>query len=218
MNFDEWEPIYLKILQDFGFSRVDDEVAGVTLFNLLSGKNLVKLTEFEELLIGKVVCVVGNAPHTFEALPDADVYIAADGAAKKMLEHGTLPAIITTDLDGDVNAQIKANNEGTIVVVHAHGDNIPLLQKYVPRFRGKIIGSTQSTPYTRLINFGGFTDGDRAVCLAAHFEAREILLKNFDFEDVSAEEPEVREIKLKKLKWAKKIIENCGKKSAIKFV
>ncbi|MEM3395952.1 MAG: 6-hydroxymethylpterin diphosphokinase MptE-like protein [Thermoplasmata archaeon] len=218
MNFEEWEPIYLKILKDFGFSRVDDEIAGATLFNLLAGKNLVKLSELEKLLHNRTVCVVGNAPGQIEPLPDADAYITADGATKKVLDSKKVPAIITTDLDGDVNAQIKANSRGSIVIIHAHGDNLPALKRYVPKFRGKVIGSTQSTPYTRLINFGGFTDGDRAVCLASHFQAKEILLKNFDFEDVSAEKPEIKELKLKKLKWAKKIIEECGRKSVIKFV
>lgn len=218
MNFDEWEPLYLKILEDFGFSRIEDEIAGATLFNLLAGKNLVKLSELEKLVKHKVVCVIGNAPGEIEPLPDAETYIATDGATRKMLGHRRLPSIITTDLDGDVNTQIKANSRGSIVIIHAHGDNIPSLEKYVLKFKGKVLGSTQSTPYTRLVNFGGFTDGDRAVCLASHFQAKEILLKNFDFEDVSEEKPETKEIKLRKLKWAKKIIEECGKKSVIKFV
>ncbi|MEM3445696.1 MAG: 6-hydroxymethylpterin diphosphokinase MptE-like protein [Thermoplasmata archaeon] len=218
MNFDEWEPIYLQILKEFGFSRLEDEVAGVTLFNLLAGKNLVKLQELEGLIREKTVCVIGDAPGSIDKLPDAELYIAADGATKKLIECKKLPGIITTDLDGDVGVEIKANAKGSIVIIHAHGDNIQALEKYVPKFRGKILGSTQSTPYTRLVNFGGFTDGDRAVCLASHFRAREILLKNFDFEDVSAERPEDREVKLKKLGWARKIIEECSKKTVIKFV
>lgn len=218
MNFEEWEPIYLNILKEFGFSRTDDEVAGVILFNLLREKNLLKVSELKNMLNSKTVCVVGNAPGKIDGLPQAEVYIAADGAAKKMLACRVLPDIITTDLDGDVEAEIKANSMGSIVIIHAHGDNIPLLEKYVHRFKGKVLGSTQSTPYTRLINFGGFTDGDRAVCLASHFEASEILLKNFDFTDVSAEKEEMREIKGRKLKWAEKIIKECGKKSVIKFV
>lgn len=218
MNFEEWEPSYLKIIKDFGFSRMDDEIAGVTLFNLLSGKNLVKLPELEKLIRHKIVCVVGNAHGELKSLPNAEVYIAANGATKKMLRYKVLPTIITTDLDGDVNAQIKANVAGSIVIIHAHGDNIPALEKYVPKFKGKVLGSTQSVPYTRMINFGGFTDGDRAVCLASHFQAKEILVKNFDFEDVSAESQDMKEIKLKKLKWAKKIIEECGKRSVVRFV
>ncbi|MGB9636707.1 MAG: DNA transporter, partial [Thermoplasmata archaeon] len=92
------------------------------------------------------------------------------------------------------------------------------LEKYVPKFRGRILGSTQSTPFTRLINFGGFTDGDRAVCLASHFNAHKISLVNFNFEDVSAEPPENAERKLKKLMWAKKIIEICGKRTQIQIL
>lgn len=218
MNFEEWEPIYLAIIKEFGFSRAEDEVAGAILFNLLRGKNLLKISELKNMLSSKRVCVLGNAPRAIDALPEAEVYIAADGATKKMLDAKVLPDIITTDLDGDVKAEIEANARGSVAIIHAHGDNIPLLEKYVPKFNGKVLGSTQSTPYTRLINFGGFTDGDRAVCLASHFGAREIIIKNFDFDDVSAENDENKEIKMRKLKWAKKIIEECGKHSLIRFV
>jgi uncharacterized Rossmann fold enzyme len=218
MQFDEWEPLYLQILADFGFSRQEDEVASVVLFNLLAQKKLASIKELKEIISGKIVCVVGNAPRKIDKIPDADVYIAADGATAKMLEHGILPAIITTDLDGDMRALLTANRRGSIAIIHAHGDNIPALETYVPKFKGKVLGSTQSTPFTRLINFGGFTDGDRAVCLAVHLDAQEILLLNFDFEDVFAEAPANAKTKLKKLKWAKKIIEMCSKSGTVRFL
>jgi len=71
----------------------------------------------------------------------------------------------------------------------------------VPRLR-KVIGTTQSRPTNGLYNFGGFTDGDRAVFLAKHLDALKIILIGFDFEDES-----VTLRKHKKLIWAKRLID-----------
>ncbi len=63
-----------------------------------------------------------------------------------------------------------------------------------------------------LYNFGGFTDGDRAVFLAHHFGSRSIQLLGFDFENVG-EKPNCDEkTKLKKLGWAKRLITSLGVK------
>jgi len=51
----------------------------------------------------------------------------------------------------------------------------------VPKLRNPI-GTTQLKPFGKLHNFGGFTDGDRAVCLAEHFKAGLIILAGMDFE------------------------------------
>ncbi len=66
---------------------------------------------------------------------------------------------------------------------------------------GNIIGSTQVQPLENVFNFGGFTDGDRCVFLAKEFQASGIMMIGFDFND-----PDVTDLKKKKLKWAKKLI------------
>ena len=45
----------------------------------------------------------------------------------------------------------------------------------------KCIGTTQSNPFDKIQNFGGFTDGDRGVFLASHFGAKKIILFGMDF-------------------------------------
>ena len=90
---------------------------------------------------------------------------------------------------------------GSIIVVHAHGDNIDSIVKKVPRLK-RVIGTTQSRPLNNVYNFGGFTDGDRCVFLAKHLGAAEIKLVGFDYEDQS-----VTPRKRKKLSWAKRLIE-----------
>jgi len=53
-----------------------------------------------------------------------------------------------------------------------------------------------------LRNYGGFTDGDRAVCIAEHFGAARVTLAGFDFDNPIPDTPS----KLRKLAWARKII------------
>ena len=43
------------------------------------------------------------------------------------------------------------------------------------------IGTTQTNPFNKIQNFGGFTDGDRGVFLASHFDAKKIILFGMDF-------------------------------------
>jgi uncharacterized Rossmann fold enzyme len=71
----------------------------------------------------------------------------------------------------------------------------------VPRLK-RFIATTQAKPFNRVYNFGGFSDGDRCVFVAREFGASKIKLAGFDFED-----PGVNQIKKKKLKWAKKLLE-----------
>ena len=87
------------------------------------------------------------------------------------------------------------------MVVHAHGDNLDALKRYVPQLE-RIIGTVQCRPPPGLYNFGGFTDGDRCVFLAQELGAASIKLVGFDFEDEG-----VTPRKKKKLAWAKRLID-----------
>jgi hypothetical protein len=73
------------------------------------------------------------------------------------------------------------------------------------------IGTTQSKPFSKIQNFGGFTDGDRGVFLANHFEAKRIILFGMDFGNrigkYSNTKKTEREIKLKKLNKGKLLLE-----------
>jgi hypothetical protein len=137
------------------------------------------------------------------------ILIAADEAASVAMQAGVGPDIIVTDLDGDVKDQVKANVKGAIVVIHAHGDNIPAIRRWAPLFRSRVMATTQSRPFSRVYDFGGFTDGDRAAFLAKHFGASKIHLIGFDFDHPSPKD-ENPEVKLRKLAWAKKLISSLG--------
>jgi len=213
MMYKEWEPIYLKIIRDFGFSKEKDEITARYLDNLLdSFKVEDTYDELMGILKGEDVFICGKGPYLHkkiesykEDLKDG-IVLAADGATSTLLEKGIKPDVIVSDLDGFVPDQVKANREGSIVVVHAHGDNIESINRWTKKFV-KILGTTQSDPkkFRNLFNFGGFTDGDRAAFLAEHFGAKTLNLLAFDFE--RTEEPSwKREIKMKKLKWCKLLL------------
>lgn len=62
MDFATWEPIYERILEDFGFDRVGDEKAAIFLSGMLNQENTVSLSELKAIISGKCVLVCGNAP------------------------------------------------------------------------------------------------------------------------------------------------------------
>ena len=207
MHFETWEPLYQAILEDFGFSRRRDEEAAKLLMDLLRGRESPLLAA-EGLLSGRRVVICGNAPCLARQLEerhckleDDAALLAADGATAVLLEHGMVPDILVTDLDGPFPAILKASQMGCIVVVHAHGDNLTALERYVPLLE-RVIGTVQCRPPQGLYNFGGFTDGDRAVFLAQEMGAASIELFGFDFDDQS-----VTPRKKKKLAWARKLID-----------
>ncbi|AGB49747.1 putative Rossmann fold enzyme [Methanomethylovorans hollandica DSM 15978] len=211
MDFTSWQPVYEEILQDLGFSRAEDERAALLLSHLLEGKISPGLGALKGAISGKHVLVCGNGPNLAEDLGRLDleryVVIAADGATTIVMDTGRIPDIIVTDLDGDVEREIEASEQGSLVVVHAHGDNMSKLLRYVPQLTN-IIGSTQAVPLQNVFNFGGFTDGDRAVHVAIEFGAETIKLAGFFFDD-----PVVSPAKSKKLKWARRLISSLGVES-----
>ncbi len=206
MDFNEWEPIYESILKDMGFNREDDEQAALILSCMLKASNTIGVLKLHQLIEGKDVLVCGNAPvlhDELELINAGDfIIIAADGAAAVLVDHDIIPEIIVTDLDGDVEKEMIANQRGSLMVVHAHGDNIDKLKMYVPLLT-KMVGSTQAKPLDNVYNFGGFSDGDRCVYLAKEFGAASITIIGFDFDDEN-----VDPIKKKKLKWARLLIDN----------
>ena len=212
MDFAAWEPIYERILKDFGFDREGDEKAATFLSSMLTVKNTVSLSELEAVISEKPVLACGNAPGLRAELSKIDlsafVIIAADGASAAFMDMGRVPEVICTDLDGnsesDIEKEILACELGSIVLIHAHGDNLDKLEKYVPRFK-RFIATTQAEPFDKVYNFGGFSDGDRCVFVAQNFRAKSVRLAGFDFED-----PCVNPIKKKKLKWAKELIGMLG--------
>ena len=86
------------------------------------------------------------------------------GQPPVLVNMGIVPEVICTDLNGsseaDIEKEILACEKGSIVLIHADGDNIDKLEKYAPRFKC-FIATTQARPFDKVCNFGGFSGGDR---------------------------------------------------------
>jgi uncharacterized Rossmann fold enzyme len=203
MRFEVWEPYYRDILEYFGFDRAQDDEAARLLATLMIRDNILSLTS---LTCGNDITVCGNAPCLKKELDKiSGVVFAADAAAEVLDAHCIVPDAVFTDLDGADDRLLELNESGTIVVIHAHGDNMPLLRSWVPRFKGPVVATTQSTPFKNVYNFGGFSDGDRAVFAADELGAAHITIIGFDLDDTN-----VDPMKRGKLFWARKLLAAIG--------
>lgn len=240
MKFETWKLWYEKILDDFGFSKEEDERTAGILNKILSRSGSIKLENLidninpENPAIHKFnrdksdvknFIVFGAGPSLKKDIetikskynvenPENYILIVADGATTAVLEEKIVPDIIVTDLDGKIEDLMLANDLGSVFVLHAHGNNLNQILKYTDKLR-KILGTSQSKPFSNLYNFGGFTDGDRAVFLAVALDAQKIVLAGMDFGDMTTkysrpdlkeEIAEADEVK-KKLKYAKELVE-----------
>jgi 2-amino-4-hydroxy-6-hydroxymethyldihydropteridine diphosphokinase len=208
MQFNEWEQEYLRILDDMGYDRREDENS-VRIIKALTMNSYLVDDDFASGAVGDTVTVFGDSPGLEDDIgkhtPEGTL-IAAGSCVGRLLRCGYTPDIVVTDLDGEIQPQIDTNCSGALTLVHAHGDNADLICRYVSLLKGPIILTTQSNPGGSVLNYGGFTDGDRAVCFARHFGARRILLLGFDFDHPNPKPGSDPDVKRKKLIWAKKII------------
>jgi len=213
-----WAPRYEAIRADFGYPFPDEERSADRLVALLpSAARRDALARVGGRLRGRDVVVVGLAPGAGPPpvwrLPPSDppvAVVAADGASRTCLEAGLVPEVLVTDLDGPVSAEVEANGRGALVVVHAHGDNRPALEEWVPQFPGELAGSWAGPPRDGLIDVGGFTDGDRGAYLAEEVGARRILLWGFDLATADEPDPRARATKLRKLAWAARLLDELA--------
>ena len=190
-------------------------------------RNALQVSKIQKKIQGKEVFVIGAGPSLeknieFIRKNKKYVKIAADGVVEILLNKKIKPDIVVSDLDGNPKYLRMAEEFGAIMVIHAHGDNMENLEKYVPKF-GKVIGTTQVMPTENVYNFGGFTDGDRSVFLAEEMRAKSITLIGMDFDNMprkfSTSDKDVDiDLKRKKLKFAKKLLEMLGKQSQSKLV
>ena len=213
-----WESKYQVILKDFGYSRRKDTQSCKLLDSLLPKK--IPVVKIRNLIENKPVFVIGAGPSLPSCIPILKKHkkitrIVADGATKAIIENDLKPHIVVTDLDGEIKSLKKAGGTNTIMVVHAHGDNIEKIH-FVKNFKN-CIGTTQTKPVGKVRNFGGFTDGDRCVFLANHFKAKKIILLGMDFGTRIGKYSKTRvlnrTIKIKKLRRGKELVEWLVKKS-----
>ena len=219
MTIRGWKTQFKEIRKEFGYSEKDDLNSAKKLNSLLKRKNDKK--EFQTIIKGKTVFIIGAGPSLTKSLKYIKKSknakkIVADGAVRALLEKNIKPDILVTDLDGDLKSIEKIGKTKIPIIVHAHGDNsdkLDMIRKF-----SNVIGSTQTEPFGKLENFGGFTDGDRCVFVAEYFNAKKIILVGMDFGREIGEYSKNKivntKIKLKKLKFGRKLVEWFGTKSS----
>lgn len=214
-----WEKRYSEILKEFGFIKKSDLEAAKLLDSILKTK--FPINKLQKKVFKQNVFVIGAGPSLSSCIPTLKKYthitkIVADGAAKALIENNILPDILVTDLDGEEKSLKKIGKKKTIMVVHAHGDNFDKLEM-ASKFRN-CIGTTETKPFGKIHNFGGFTDGDRCVFLGNYFKAKKIILFGMDFGNrigkYSKSKITSRKIKIKKLRRGKKLLEWLASKNS----
>jgi len=213
-----WTEWYQKIVQELGIDSERDYEARNIMHRLARGRSIT-VPHIRGKLNGRGVIVFGAGPSLeldAEALQkegclESCLVMTADGATScLLLKSIRVPDIIVTDLDGNIEDQLEAHRKGSIMVIHAHGDNIPTIEAHAERF-SRFLATTQVEPTSRVHNFGGFTDGDRAVFLAAAMGAKIIILAGMDLGSTVGKFSKVRafshEGKLKKLRIAGDLLE-----------
>ena len=140
-----------------------------------------------------------------EIAPGVGDEAAAQESAPKVCRRA---ALLGHELGRD--AQLEASRGGALTLIHAHGDNADLVRSYAGLFKGPVALTTQSVPRDIVYDFGGFTDGDRAVCFVRHFGCRRILLPGFDYSTPYPKPGSDVAAKACKLRWAKEIIEGMN--------
>jgi uncharacterized Rossmann fold enzyme len=204
MNYDAWSDVYRAVLADFGYDPVGDERARDVLAGLADPFETGRL---QEMLEGQTVAVAGGAPSLAEAddltlARRTDVVVAASTAADVLADAGVEVDLMVTDLDKNAGTARGLTRAGVPVAAHAHGDNVPAVREWVPRFDSEhTLPTTQAEPCGPVENFGGFTDGDRAAFLADHFGADRLVFPGWDFEA-----PAVGPEKRRKLLWAERLL------------
>ena len=218
MTIRGWKTKFKEIRKEFEYSEKDDLNSAKKLNSLLKRRNDKK--QFQNIIKGKTVFVIGAGPSLTKSLKYIKKSknakkIVADGAVRALLEKNIKPDILITDLDGDLKSIEKIGKTKIPIIVHAHGDNYDELGM-VKKLKN-VTGSTQTEKIGKVENFGGFTDGDRCVFLAEYFNASKIVLIGMDFGQkigkYSKHKIIDREMKIKKLRFGKKIVEWIGTKS-----
>lgn len=160
---------------------------------------------------GENVVVIGAAVKSKE-IPEEGLLIVADGSIGAISDYSRV-VLVVSDADGlpFIDEAAKARIP---FALHAHGDNLEVWTEALQRWPSDLpIIATHQTPnqLEEIYNPGGFTDGDRAVCIAYSLGAANVELVGFSTKEVGKWSGVTNpERKLEKLKWMEKILNKLG--------
>ena len=125
---------------------------------------------------------------------------------------------VVTDFDGNPHLNAAAGSD-IVFVAHAHGDNFERWQHSLNEWSrlenppSLILTHQVNESIEGMENFGGFTDGDRAVCLvlALGVHRHNISLVGFSTTSIGEWSGQTNPVrKLEKLEWMVKILQMLG--------
>ncbi len=204
----EWNYIYEEICRNL---HIDCKMDNASAERLGTFKNYSDiLMKRLKHLQSRNFLVVGNSPHvdmnSFVKTARPDEIIAVADSAIRVIPPSFIPHIIISDLDGDLLKIKNMVRSGSILFIHAHGDNMEKIQHNAEDFSGLFIPTRQGERPEYMYNPMGFTDGDRAVRICRDLGAKNIRLFGFSY-DNPYEKGDI-DLKRKKLAIAKRIIDS----------
>lgn len=225
--------IQTKVREFFGWEYQSDLISANLMVESLNSENPLgvemwspknRLSQFDKLkqkLLAAPRVVVVGASVCDDDFVDFDfensVVIAADGSIGGVVELAKV-ACVVTDFDGNPHLN-KAAESGAVFIAHAHGDNISQWQECLNKWRSLqnppalILSHQVNETINGMYNFGGFTDGDRAVCLAVGLgvPTEKISLIGFSTTKIGKWTGQTNpEKKLEKLAWMLQILQIIG--------
>ena len=204
-----------------GIDPKKDRDSAIALSVLLENEDRIRslFEKARSVFEDRLVVIFGAGPSLasdIEGLSDTlerkPAVVAADGAADALRERDVRFDAVVSDLDSCSEDLLRRTSEEHLLFVHAHGDNLNLVESIVPKLGPNVVGTTQVRPFGNLTNFGGFTDGDRACFIAAHFRPKVIVISGMDFGPEEGEYSRNRysgsknAMRDRKLDWGKKSI------------
>ncbi|MEM4723098.1 MAG: 6-hydroxymethylpterin diphosphokinase MptE-like protein [Desulfurococcaceae archaeon] len=191
MNIIEWMKKYRWIASKLDIDIDKDQLSSRRL-SIILGSEFVKQSELKNIIEDNIVIIIGfgvdldtelDYLYRLKHLLDKSVIVVVDKAIGRVLDYGFKIDIFITDLDFDMYYLDRISSE-TIFIIHSHGDNVDRIELIVPYLleKGfKIHGTTQVESLWNVFNYGGFTDGDRALYLVNYFKPRRVILVGMDF-------------------------------------
>ena len=193
MRLGGWLHIYLYISRAMGYSILKDQLTPLILLLLnigrvRLGRHIVDILKDRNVFIfgggGSLLRGVMEFRKWLDGRPrDGIRIVSCDVSTKILLSNNIPPDIVVSDLDGDPASLIKSSIDGAVMVIHGHGDNLYEVLKISRRLRSLVV-STQVIPIPPLVNYYGYTDGDRAILMAIRAGARRIFLIGMDFRGI----------------------------------
>ena len=222
-----------EIREYFGWDIEDDEVVLKWLKNNIKKYNIKWNSDLQTIYLEHLISTIKSKDEfvviganvtkdEITELSQTSSLIVADGAIGSLLElnQNLLKNVICLVSDGDGMPYITNKKiAGMTILLHAHGhakDNLENILNIWNKWDDvpKIIISHQTFNNSKTaVNFGGFSDGDRAVCMlhACGISKNDIRLIGFNSQKIGPWSG-ITNIKKKreKLVWMEKILEDLG--------